>query len=375
MLHVSQPAEAGVAKYVAELARYQAAAGWSVSVACPRGETQLQPLSDRVTAAGASWCRWEATREPGAAIASECRRLRSIVRTIEPDIVHLHSAKAALAGRLVLRGARPTIVQPHAWSFHAASGATARAARVWERFATRWTDAVVCVSASERAEGERVGIRAHYVVIPNGVDLEQLQLLSAADRAAARGRLGIGAAPLAVCIGRLSHQKGQDTLLDVWQRVRADVPDAVVALVGTGPDEEALRARDTPGALFAGATPTPRDWYAAADVIVLPSRWEGMPFVLLEALAHGRSAVAFDVAGVADVLGSGSRQVVRSGDAPALADAVVMRLEDPSLAAAEGVEGRRLVEASHDLEATLSSVQDLYARIVEASEAGARSIA
>lgn len=372
ILHVSQPVEAGVAKWVADIARYQTAAGWSVSVACPAGNPQIDSLSDEVRAAGAEWRQWEATREPGRGVLSEHRRLGSIVAATNPDIVHLHSAKAGLVGRLVLRGRRPTIFQPHAWSFHAAKGKLKRASQFWERSSARWADAIVCVSAGERAEGERAGIRGRYVVIPNGVDLAQLRMLHGSDRTDARARLGLGSAPLAVCIGRLAEQKGQDILLDAWPRVRAALPDASVALVGAGPTEGALRARRTAGAMFIGASLNPEDWYAAADVLVMPSRWEGMSFVLLEALAYGRSVVAFDVAGVRDVLGIESDQIVSAGDGSALADAIVMRLQDPGLAAAEGRAGRRLISNSHDLKATMASMDDVYVRVLQPRSTAAR---
>ena len=77
----------------------------------------------------------------------ETQRLRRLISQVDPDVVHLHSAKAGLAGRLAVRGTRPTLFQPHGWSWLAARGATARGALAWERLAARWTD-VSC--ASER---------------------------------------------------------------------------------------------------------------------------------------------------------------------------------------------------------------------------------
>ena len=99
---------------------------------------------------------------------SETRRLRRIVEGVDPDVVHLHSSKAGMAGRLAVRGRRPTIFQPHAWSFDAVRGPVRAASLAWERFAQRWTTELVCVSLSERVAGERHGISAPVTLALNG---------------------------------------------------------------------------------------------------------------------------------------------------------------------------------------------------------------
>jgi glycosyltransferase involved in cell wall biosynthesis len=141
------------------------------------------------------------------------------VRTVDPDLVHLHSAKAGLAGRLALRGMRPTIYQPHAWSFEAAGG-MAPAVAAWERWAARWADLIVCVSEDERTRGEASGVDARYAVAVNGVEVEALHAVDAEGRRRARRSLGSSEAPLAVLVGRLDRQKGVDLLLDAWHAVR-----------------------------------------------------------------------------------------------------------------------------------------------------------
>ena len=99
--------------------------------------------------------------------------------------VHLHSSKAGLAGRLALRCRVPTLFQPHAWSFDAVDGLARRGALAWERWATRWAAAVVCVSAAERDSGIRLGVRARYEVVPNGVDLDKFAAADELNRGVA----------------------------------------------------------------------------------------------------------------------------------------------------------------------------------------------
>lgn len=359
VLHVSQPTEAGVARVVGYLLADQIRAGWEAVAACPpRG--RLAADAGRV---GARLLPWPATREPGPAVAGEVRRLARLVEEVRPDLVHLHSSKAGLAGRLALRGRVPTVFQPNGWSYLAATGALRPATLAWERYATRWADRVVHVSQWERADAERLGIRGHAVVVPNGVDVERFAAQDDGARATARTALGLGAAPVAVCVGRLCRQKGQDVLLAAWPRARAAVPEARLVLVGDGPDRLALTAAAPAGVLFAGPSADPRAWYAAADVVVLPSRWEGLSLVQLEAMASARCVLATDVGGVREALPE-IATVVPAGDPAALGDALAQRLARPALAAAEAAAAREQARTRYDVRRVAAQMRELYAEVV-----------
>lgn len=231
---MAQPGEYGVVTVLEGLVEDQVRRGWRVGVAGP------------VPIGPARHLPWTAGRAPGPAVVGEVRRLSALVRHFEPDVVHLHSSKAGLAGRLAIRGRLPTILQPHAWSFLALSGPLAAASLWWERMAVRWADTVLCCSEAERRRGVAAGIRGSWCVVANPVDLDRYPAGSDADRQAARRELGLGAAPLAVCVGRLSAQKGQDLLLRAWPRVRHEVPAAELVLVGDGPARGELEGRKPP---------------------------------------------------------------------------------------------------------------------------------
>jgi glycosyltransferase involved in cell wall biosynthesis len=359
VLHVSQPTEAGVARVVSYLLADQVRAGWDVSAACP----PEGPLAADVARAGARLLPWPATRQPGPAVLGEVRRLSRLVEAVRPDLVHLHSSKAGLAGRLALRGRLPTVFQPNGWSFLAVTGAVRPAVLAWERYATRWAHRVVHVSQWERDDAERLGVRGRAVVVPNGVDLEAFAAQDDDARAAARAGLGLGSAPVAVCVGRLCRQKGQDVLLAAWPRVRAAVPEARLVLVGDGPDRPALTAAAPAGVVFAGPAADPRSWYAAADVVVLPSRWEGMSLVQLEAMASARCVLATDVGGVREALPDVAT-VVPAGDPAALGDALAQRLAQPALAAAEAAAGCERARARHDIRRVVAQIRAVYAEVV-----------
>jgi glycosyltransferase involved in cell wall biosynthesis len=362
VLHVSQPPDSGVPRVAGNLVADQVERGWDVTVASPRGSELRQLALD----AGARYVPWEATRSPGPTVPGEVARLARLVGAADPQLVHLHSAKAGLAGRLAIRGRRPTLFQPHAWSFEAVRGALRKAAVSWERAGARWADAVVCVSGGERERGEAVGVRARFAEIPNGIDLSLYRPASADDRATARAALGLApGVPLAVVVGRLSPQKGQGWLLRAWPEVLRSVPDAELVLVGHGPDEARLREAQVPNVHFAGQQLDVASWFAAATVTVVPSRWEaGLSLVAMEAMASARGVVASDIPGMREGVGPGCGAVVPLHAGDRLAAAIAERLGDPQLADREGAAARRWVEDRYDLVRTSDRMARLYGDVI-----------
>lgn len=352
VLHISQPVDGGVARVVVDLATAQAAAGTDVHVACP----QEGFLPRALTAAGIRVHPWEATRSPGPRLRAETRDLKRVIDAAAPALVHAHSAKAGLAARLALRGSIPTVFQPHAWSFEAVGGPTGLLARLWERHAARWTTRTVCVSEAELATGRRAGVTGPCSVVPNGVDTA---------RFAPEGH-GPARVPLVVCVGRLCRQKGQDVLLRAWPAVAARVPEARLVLVGDGPDAARLRERAGPRVAFVGAAADAAPWYRAADVVVLPSRWEGMALAPLEAMACGRPVVVTDVDGARESLPGDHRPhaLVPPEDPEALARALIALLRDGALRDALGRRGRLHVLDHHDARRAAAAIDAVYGELL-----------
>ncbi|WP_329133824.1 glycosyltransferase [Streptomyces sp. NBC_01476] len=400
VLHMTQPVEGGVARVVMDLVTAQVRAGARVVVASPAGpaapgrparpsgpavppqpsgssqapeapeparppDAEPGPFARRLAAVGAEAVRWPARRSPGPWLPREVAAAARVLAAVRPDLLHLHSAKAGLAGRLAARGRVPTVFQPHAWSYDAVTGPVASAALRWERYATRWTDRVLCVSAAEREAGLRHGLRAAWSVVPNGVDTTHFT--PAADPGSVRAGLPALAglppgAPLVVCVGRLCPQKGQDVLLRAWPEVTARLPAARLALVGDGPDRGRLLRAAPPGVTFAGPTADPRAWYRAADLVVQPSRWEGMALAPLEAMACGRAVLLTDVAGARESLppADTATGLVTAADPAALARALVRLLGDPPLRAAVTARAVAHVRDRHDVRRAAAAVSALY---------------
>jgi glycosyltransferase involved in cell wall biosynthesis len=356
-----------VAGSIAALAKDQLARGWCVVVAAGP-ETRV---ANRASAAGAEILPWRASRLPGPALVLEIIELARIVRAFRPQLVHLHSSKAGLAGRLLLRGRLPTVFQPHAWSFYAADGLLGAATQTWERAAARWASAIVCVSETERRDGERTGIRARWYLIPNGVELSRYPAELVSDRAGARQRVGLPPGPLVVCAGRLCPQKGQDLLLAAWPLIQESIPRATLVLLGDGPARSELERRLPEGVMLAGEREDVRDWLVAADVVAVPSRWEGHAHAILEGMAAGRPVVATDVSGAPESIGDEAGEVVPVGDERLLAKAIAVRLMKPGLGEREGAAGRRRVRTRYDVRMTTARMAALYAELRSGGAAGA----
>jgi len=351
VLHVAQPTSGGVAAYVSAAAADQLGRRWRIAVACPDGGR----LAGSLAANGVPRLHWPASRAPGPGTLREISGLRDLVAAFRPDVVHLHSAKAGHTGRLAIRARVPTLFQPHGWSWLAANRPLADVARAWERAAAAcWTDALVCVSEGEAELGRRGGVPGPFSVVRNGADLRRFRA-GLLTREEARSLVGVAPrTPLAVCVGRVTRQKGQDLLLAAWPLVSARCPGAELAVVGA--PGSGLPA--VPGVRLVGEVDDVRPWYHAADVVVQPSRWEGLPLSALEALACGRPVVAANIPGLAEVVRPGVGALVRAGNPVALADGIARRLTDPALAHAEGCAAAGLARREFD-------ERDCFARLAE----------
>ncbi|MGD2075401.1 MAG: glycosyltransferase [Gammaproteobacteria bacterium] len=232
-------------------------------------------------------------------------RLHRVLRSAAPDIVHTHANKATTMVALM----KPLLPACFVATLHNAKS------RPWM---FRGCDAVISVS---RVLAERLPVR-RVEVIPNG--MAPPAPVDPARVAAVREMLG--AAPLVLATGRLVHAKGFDVLLAAWR----DVP-AQLRIAGEGPQRERLARMIRSGRLedrvrLVGHRDDVDVLMEAADLLVLPSRREGFPYVLLEALHHRLPIVATRVAGALDVLPS--RWLVEAGAAAALGAAVNGALSD-----------------------------------------------
>lgn len=242
--------------------------------------------------------------------------------------------------------------------------------RALEWLVNRRTVLVIANSEAVRHDTlRREGLASDKViVIPNGLQ---------GDRVAARSRVQVRQAfgvaettPVAIAVANLIHYKAHDVLVDAWQRVVATVPDAMLWIVGEGPERESITKAIAAAGLSSrvrmlGSRTDVPDLLAAADVLVHPSREEGFSNALLEAMAAGLPVVAANVGGNREaVVAEATGLLVPADDAAGLAEATIRLLVDRDLAHRYGAAGRERV-AEHFSEARMIEAYDqVYRRLV-----------
>ncbi len=300
-------------------------------------------------------------------------RLRALLRARPCDILHLHSSKAGWLGRLAAWNLDCTVVySPHGFAFLQRTPWP----RAWifetaERLAARRTDVLLAVGRAEGALAVERGLcdPERLRVIPNAVDSDALEARVGARRslpsAPAERVLGF--------IGELRPQKDPLVFLEalriLWDRghpFRAVLP-AQGSLLGAARRflagrrlTERIELIPPDGSLV--------PIYRRMDVAVLPSRWEGLPYALLDALALGVPVLGSDIAPIAEVLRPlDPRLLFRAGSAESLADQTAVLLSAPEdELRAIGERGKVLVRGDHDAAAWRRSIQDLYRSLAQA---------
>jgi glycosyltransferase involved in cell wall biosynthesis len=270
--------------------------------------------------------------------------LRRVIREFRPQVVHTHSSKAGILGRLAARLERvPVVVHTvHGFGFTPLQSPIKRTVFFRaEKIAARWTDHFVAVSELNLDRGLEIGLwqRDQASVIRAGVALDRFR--SAGDGGPVRERLGIPAdAPVVTQIGNFKPQKAPLDFIRAAALINQRVPEAVFVMVGDGPlrpvaEELAAELGISRQVVFCGWWDDVPGLLAATAVSVLSSRHEGLPCSVVESLAAGVPMVATAVDGTPEVVRPGiNGELVPPGDPAKLADAVVSILTDDELRSA-----------------------------------------
>lgn len=291
-------------------------------------------------------------------------------------IVHTHSSKAGILGRLAARLAgTPVIVHTvHGWSFHDyMSPAVRRIYIALERWGARCSDAIIVVTERDIEKGLRAGIGRpeQYHHIRSAIPLEEFEPARVDRR---RARQAAGLPEHAVVIGNVGRFSSQKNPLD-WVRAAGVVgrahPGVHFLLVGDGPLRPQVEAALIEEGI-AERTHLPglrRDvinWMAAMDIFLLSSLWEGLPRVLPQAMAMGLPVIANRADGTADIIQDGvNGYLCPPGNITAMADACMRLVDDPALRQAMGMHGQQVVRRDFDLDRMIEQIQGLYNRLLE----------
>jgi glycosyltransferase involved in cell wall biosynthesis len=336
-----------------------------------RGESPLAAFDERYPC--------ERVRVPGLGpeldARDDARALRSLarlVRAFRPDVVHTHTAKAGMLGRVaaLLAPRRPVIV--HTYHGHVLEGyfgaARSHAYRLAERRLADRSDCLIGVSERTVDDLLRLGIgrRETFRCVRLGLDLDHLLATGAEDGIGVRRELGARPGEtLLVTIGRLVPIKRIDVMLLAVAHARALGASARLAVVGAGPLRSLLeiqaRALGLGAAVtFTGARADIAAIAAAADAMILSSDNEGTPVALIEGAAAARPAVATRVGGVPEVVTGETGRLVAAGDWRALGGAIAELAGDPGRAARMGAAARRHVASRYRSERLLEDIDGVY---------------
>jgi polysaccharide deacetylase family protein (PEP-CTERM system associated) len=300
----------------------------------------------------------------------------ALARRLRPDLVHTHMSKAGVLARVAaaITGVPRTVHSVRSWSFYAVPPWWRPVAIACERVAARRSDAMLAVSRALAADGtrNRIGAPEAYRVVRSGIDVARFQAAGGeAARRDARTALvaaGIPAdAPLVGAVMALVPAKAPLDLVEVARRVVRQRPDVHVAVVGYGPLEGEVAAAIERAGLGdrvhrLGLRADVETLYAGFDVLVATSRWEGLPRVLVEAVAAGVPLVAPDVGGCREVVVDGTGRLAPPGDLDALVDAVVGTLAAPPDRAALTRAAAPILR-EHDIAQVIADHVDVYRRL------------
>lgn len=351
IVHVLEAAFAGVGRHVLDLAREQANRGYDVHVVYSPLRQSDAFAKERQKVHMVGWHELAMTRSPGPADATAVRLLYRKLLELNPAVVHGHSSKGGALARMAAPVRAKVLYTPHAiYTMNPAlDGKHRMALTAVERVMAARTDKIIAVSPEERLHLVESRIPADKVaLIPNGVgprpndlvDQVRLELDIPLDK------------PIVGFVGRLDHQKAPDVLIDVCSAVGKADPEPHFAIIGDGPlvDETNRHAQqsDVANRIHLLGHQPGRWAMAAFDVFLLPSRYEGFPYVLIEAAQAGLPIVTTTGAAARLIVGNDHNGYVTAvDDVDALARAVQQAL-DPAT-------NKRLGHASREMAAPFTT--------------------
>jgi glycosyltransferase involved in cell wall biosynthesis len=288
-----------------------------------------------------------------------------------PDILHCHLIPSNIIAKPLgaLLGVPVLINHDHT---NDTRRAESRLLLALDRFSNRFASHIVAVSASCRdflITRESIPT-SDVTLVPNAIDLRRFSPASA-RRDQARVERGLPASARVVAgVGRLNPQKNFALFLDIAAQLAPQFPDLHFLLAGDGPEEKMLREKAAALGIsdrvtFSGYVADTRLVYLAADVLLMPSRYEGLPMALLEAMAMGLPVVASQLDGIAEVIGDGREGfLVPSDNASLFVERTAALLQDADLSSRIAQNARAKIEASFSVERMTSAVEEIYDRFL-----------
>lgn len=302
--------------------------------------------------------------------------LTAFFRRNSYHIVHTHNSKAGFLGRLAARLAGvPVIVHTvHGFAFHDEEPLWRQVLfRNLERLGSHWCDKMIFISQPliDWALGDHIVGEEKIVKIYSGIQVDKFHPVKSEEKNRIRSKWELRQEEAVVgMVSKLWEGKGHYVLIEAFKLVKEKIKDAKLVIVGEGYlYDELFRMVDTNGlresVLFTGFQMNVSEIIATFDVAVLPSFFEGMGRVILEAMAMEKPVVASRVGGIPDLIDEGiNGLLVRPGDVKELAHALEKVLSDKGLARKMGREGRKRIQAQFSADIMVRSIEKLYRELL-----------
>lgn len=351
ILHVTSTATGGSAFSILMLARHIDRNVFEISVAVPPDG----PFYCDMVKTGARVYPLTISRHP----LRYCNikgffQIRKILRDEKFDIVHTHTSVGGFLGRIAAKLERISIViwSTHGWAYNYPRGTwlNRRIFLALEKFLDYFTDHYLAVCEKMKNVGIKmnIGIEGKYTVIHYGIETWKYHIN---ERNTIRMELGLSNGSVVVGMaGRFEQQKGIDLFLQAAQVVKRRFPHVKFLVVGDGPlkkemEEQTLTLGLTKDIIFTGWKTNVADYIGVMDIFCIPSRWEALPLVLLEAMALGKPVVATNVGGIQEALEDGKTGIlIPPFNSGALANAIMSLVSNRETAQMMGKAGTQRVQ-------------------------------
>lgn len=359
ILHVLRAPVGGLFRHVLDLARGQAALGHRVGIVADattgavRAEQALLDIAPRL-ALGVS--RVAMSRHAGPRDFRAVAHVAARMRQTNADVVHGHGAKGGAYARLAAGGHTALrVYTPHGGSVHYSPKSPVGFAylKVERMLLPRGNLYLFESEFAARKFGEVVGTPAVSRVVHNGVGPEEFEPVSPSADASDL-----------VFLGEMRALKGVDTLIDAIAALHRDGRAVSATLIGDGPDKAAFMSRAAAlGGLIQFKPPMPaRQAFALGRILVVPSRAESLPYVVLEAAAAGKPLIATRVGGIPEIFGPLAQALLTPDDPAALARTIAGALDEPHTEMRLAQQLRERVAARFSLNAMVAGVMEAYAQ-------------
>ncbi|OHA63480.1 MAG: hypothetical protein A2748_03435 [Candidatus Wildermuthbacteria bacterium RIFCSPHIGHO2_01_FULL_45_20] len=290
--------------------------------------------------------------------------IQNTIQDFDPQLVHCHSTKAGFLGRLCIRNRIPTLYTAHGWPFAKGTPIIKKVAGIFaEKIASSFCSAIICVSRydDKLAKQFRIMDKERLYVIYNGVQIPVLH-----------GMYTMNSTMRVIFVGRMEKQKDQQLLLEAVCLLPKDIRSQIeIVFIGDGRNKKRLEAyvrkKGIPNVRFAGiqGRGAITEFMSKSNVLVLLSKWEGLPYALLEGMAVGLPVIASVVGGVSEVITKDCGFLVDKGNAFQVAEILELLMNKPELRKALGQNARKRIGTNFSEDLMFDQTKAIYQKLVK----------